>query len=200
MSGKSKVEALMRLAQRGPIRARDLEKAKIPRAYLRRLCERGVLERVERGLYRKVDASLTEHHSLAQVCLRVPSAAVCLLSALAFHQMTSELPFAVWIMIDRHGRRPEATQINLELVRASGLARTHGLELHELEGVSVKVTSPAKTVADCFRYRRKVGLDVAMGALRSYLDAKYGTIDELVEAAKADRIYSFMRPYLEILV
>lgn len=200
MVAKSKMEVLMGLAQRGPIRARDLASAKIPRAYLRRLCERGILERTERGVYRLVDAPTTEFHSLAQVSKRVPKATVCLLSALSFHDLTTELPHAVWIMIDRNARVPASIQQRLEVVRASGAAREHGVETRRLEGVPVKLTSPAKTVADCFRYRRHVGLDVAMQALKSYVETKHGTIDELIEAAKADRIYSFLRPYLEILL
>lgn len=200
MATPTKMDALMRLAQRGPLRARDLAEAQIPRTYLKRLCDQGVLERVERGVYRLVESCSTEFHSLAQISLRFPKAAVCLLSALQFHGLTTELPHAVWIMIDRHARRPASTNLRIETVRASGPARTHGVDVHEIEGVSVKITSPAKTVADCFRYRRHLGLDVAMAALRDYVDGEYGTIDELVEAAKADRVYPFLRPYLEILV
>lgn len=200
MATPSKMGALVKLAQNGPIRARDLAQAKIPRAYLIRLCERGVLERVERGIYRLADAPVTELHSLAQASLRVPKATICLLSALLFHELTTELPYAVWMMIDRHARSPGPTQQSLEIVRASGHARDHGVEVYEIEGVSVKITSPAKTVADCFRYRRHVGLDVAMSSLRDYLDKKAGSVDALVAAAKADRVYSLMRPYMEILV
>jgi len=113
--------------------------------------------------------------------------------------MTTEAPHAVWALIDRHARFPKVASPKLEVVRASGAARTHGVEVLTIEGVKVPLTTPAKTVADCFRFRRHVGLDVALAALKNYLKQRKGSIDALVEAARADRIYPFMRPYLEAL-
>lgn len=231
-----KTDALLRMARLGPIRARDLDKTRIPRAYLRRLCEKGLLERVDRGLYRSVDGPVTELHSLAEVAKRVPHATICLLSALQVHELTTEMPHAVWVLIDRHARPPKLSHQKLEVVRASGAALTHGVETRTIDDVRVKLTTPAKTVADCFRYRRHVGLDVALAALRDYLSKSrgrptkreraglargagsgygnygYGTsrgnghgdsrvysVDALVEAARADRVYTIMRPYLEAL-
>jgi predicted transcriptional regulator of viral defense system len=202
-----KIDALLRLARKGPVRARDLARERIPRAYLRRLCDRGLLERVDRGLYRSIDAPATELHTLAEVAKRAPRAVVCLLSALQLHQLTSELPHAVWIMIGRHARKPGFSYPTVEVVRASGHALSRGVERRSIEGAPVLVTTPAKTVADCFRYRRRVGLDVALAALRDYLaksrrrrrDQQRHSIDELVAAARADRVYAFMRPYLEAL-
>lgn len=195
---RTKAEALVLLAREGPVRARDLDQAGIPRAYLRRLCDRGILEQVDRGLYRLADAPATEHHSLAEVATRVPHAIICLLSALQVHELTTEVPHAVWVMIDRHARMPKISYPKLEVVRASGRAREHGVETRAIEGVQVKLTTPAKTVADCYRYRQHVGLDVAMQALRDYLRKRHG-INELVEAARADRVYTVMRPYIEVL-
>jgi predicted transcriptional regulator of viral defense system len=195
----SKTDVLVRLARKGPVRARDLDEAGIPRAYLRRLCDRGVLERVDRGLYRLVDAPSTEQRSLPEVAKRVPHAIVCLLSALQVHGLTTESPYAVWILIDRRARMPKLAYPRLEVVRASGPARVHGVETREIDGVKVQITTPAKTVADCFRFRRHVGLEVALAALKDYLRKRKGGIDALVEAARADRIYPFMRPYLEAL-
>lgn len=196
----SKTDDLVRLARKGPVRARDLDKAGIPRAYLRRLCDRGVLERVDRGLYRLADAPVTELSSIAEAAKRVPHAIVCLLSALQVHGLTTESPHAVWVLIDRRARMPKLAYPKLEVVRASGPAREHGVENRVIDGVKVQLTTPAKTVADCFRFRRHVGLEVALAALRDYLKTRKGSIDELVEAARADRIYTFMRPYLEALV
>ena len=196
----SKTEDLIRLARKGPVRARDLEEAGIPRAYLRRLCDRGVLERVDRGLYRLAEAPATELRSLAETVKRVPHAIVCLLSALQVHGLTTESPHAVWVLIDRRARMPKLAYPKLEVVRASGPAREHGVETRVIDGVKVQLTTPAKTVVDCFRFRRHVGLEVALAALRDYLKTRKGSIDELVEAARADRIYAFMRPYLEALV
>ncbi|MCX4241650.1 type IV toxin-antitoxin system AbiEi family antitoxin domain-containing protein [Paraliomyxa miuraensis] len=195
----TKTEALLRLAQLGPIRARDLDRAGIPRAYLGRLCERGVLEQVDRGLYRLVDAPVTELHSLAQVAKRVPHAIICLLSALQVHGLTTEAPHAVWILIDGHARTPKIEYPRLEVVRASGAAREHGIETRTIEGVELRLTTPAKTVADCFRYRRHVGLDVAIAALRAYLRQRRSGLDALMDAARADRIQTVMRPYVEAL-
>jgi predicted transcriptional regulator of viral defense system len=197
----SKTSQLLRLARRGPIRARDLDAARIPRAYLARLVDRGQLEQAARGLYRLPDANVTELHSLAQVAARVPHAIVCLLSALQVHRLTTELPHAVWIMIDTRARTPKLDTPAIEVVRAHGPAREYGVETRQVEGVSVQITSPAKTVADCFRYRRHVGLDVALAALRDYLsDRRRGrSVDALIEAAKADRIEGVVRPYIEAL-
>lgn len=195
----TKIAALLRLAQQGPVRARDLDDAGIPRAYFKRLCDRGLLEQIDRGLYRLADASLTELSMLAEVSKRVPHAVICLLSALQVHGMTSEAPHAVWVLIGRHARMPTVTSPTLEVVRASGDALVHGVETKVIDGVKVHLTTPAKTVADCFRFRRDVGLEVALAALKDYLRKRKGTIDALVEAARADRIYAFMRPYLEAL-
>lgn len=197
---ETKADALLRLARNGPVRARDLEAEGIPRTYLKRLSDQGLLERIARGLYRLADAPLTELSSLADVSKRVPHAVVCLLSALQVHGMTTEAPHAVWLLIDRHARVPRLASPQLEVVRASGAARTHGIETRTIDGVKVPLTTPAKTVADCFRFRRHVGLEVAIAALKDYLRLRKGSVDALVAAARADRIYAFMRPYLEALV
>lgn len=196
----TKTDELIRMARNGPVRARDLDAAGIPRTTLKRLCDRGILERVDRGLYRLADASATELSTLAEVAKRVPHAVICLLSALRVHGLTTESPHAVWILIDSRARMPRLEYPKLEVVRASGLAREHGVEMRSIEGVAVRITTPAKTVSDCFRFRRHVGLEVALAALKDYLKVHAGTIDDIVEAARADRIYGVMRPYLEALV
>lgn len=195
----TKTTTLLRLAQKGPVRARDLDEAGIPRAYLKRLCDRGLLEQVDRGLYRLAYAPVTELSTLAEVSKRVPHAVICLLSALQVHGMTTEAPHAVWVLIDRHARMPKVGSPTLEVVRASGKALEHGIEMRVVDGVKVQLTTPAKTVADCFRFRRHVGLEVALAGLKDYLRKRKGSVDALVEAARADRIYAFMRPYLEAL-
>lgn len=200
--------AVLSLAAKGPFRARDLDGLGVPRAYLRRLTERGLLERAGRGLYTAVDAPVTELHSLVEVTARMPHVTICLLSALQMHGMTAEVPHAVWVLIRTHAYAPAMSSPTLKVVRAGGPALTHGVETRVVEGVSMRLTSPAKTVADCFRYRRHVGLDVALAALRDYLkpgrkrqaqDAKRFSVDALVAAARADRVYSVIRPYLEAL-
>ncbi len=190
------------------MRARDLEALGVPRVYLRRLVDKGLLERVERGLYVHAEAQVTELHSIAEVMKRIPKGIVCLLSALQLHGLSTEAPHAVWVMIDRHARAPRLASPTIEFVRASGLALSHGVELKTIEGVSVQLTSPAKSVTDCFRYRRHVGLEVALTALRDYLRRANGpakrrgefTLDALAAAATATGTTNLMRPYLEALV
>ncbi|MEM6961065.1 MAG: type IV toxin-antitoxin system AbiEi family antitoxin domain-containing protein [Myxococcota bacterium] len=191
---------LLRLASARPIRPRDLAVAGIPRVYLKRLCDRGELEQVDRGLYQLAGQDVSELHTLAQVAVRVPHGVICLLSALQAHELTTELPHAVWVMIAKSSWTPKVNSPKLEIVRASGAAWTYGVVEREIDGVTVKLTTPTKTVADCFRYRRHVGLEVALQALRDYLGKRVGTVDELLEAAKADRVYRLMKPYMEAMV
>lgn len=182
------------------MRARDVVAAGVPAVYLRRLCDRGLLERVDRGLYRLAVAATNEATSLAEVSVRVPHATVALLSALQHHGLTSELPHAIWLLIDRRARMPSIRQPRIEVARASGRALTHGVQSVDVDGLAIRMTSPAKTVADCFRFRRRLGLDVALEATREYLRVYRGEVDALVEAARADRIFTTFRPYLEALV
>ncbi|RKZ12434.1 transcriptional regulator [bacterium] len=196
----TKYDKLLRLARKGPIRARDLEESGIPRVYLRRLSDRGLLLRSDRGIYRLADGDVTEHTALADVAVRAPQATICLISALEVHGFTTQIAHAVWIMIDRHARAPKISYPPIEVVRASGRARTHGVETRKIEGVTVRITTPAKTVADCFRYERHVGLDVALEALRDYFSMHRGGVERLVEAARADRVHTKMRPYMEALI
>ena len=199
VASPTKADALLRLARKGPVRARDLDEAAIPRTYLQRLRDRGLLEQVDRGLYRLADARVTELQSVAEVVKRVPHATVCLLTALQIHGLTTEAPHAVWIMIDRRARSPKIAYPTVKVVKASGPARAHGVESRTMDGVRVALTSPAKTVADCFRYRQHVGLEVAIAALREYRRKHRGGVNALFEAARADRVYAFMRPYVEAI-
>lgn len=159
----------------------------------------GCSSRSTAGLYRLADAPVTEQSSLAEVSKRVPHATICLLSALQAHGMTTDTPHAVWVLIDRHARTPKVASPALEVIRASGDALKHGIETRVIDGVKVQFTTPAKTVADCFRFRRHVGLEVALAALKDYLQKRRGRIGALVDAARADRVYTLMRPYLEAL-
>lgn len=202
----TKLSALLTVGKSGPFRAVDAERLGIPRSYLARWEQQGVIERVARGLYRLAQVAPTELSSIAEVARGAPGAVVCLLSALRMHELTSSAPHAVWLMIPTHGHRPRLEFIQTEVVYASGLALTHGIEVREAEGVDIRLTSPAKTVADCFRYRRHVGEETAYAALRDYLDrvqrrkGPQYSVPLLIEAAKADRIYNVVRPSLEVLV
>ena len=192
-------KALKLIREAGVFRARELAAHGIPREYLRRLESDGFLVRESRGLYRIREARVTEHHSLAAVCKKVQHGVVCLLSALRFHEMTTQAPFEVWLAIDRKARRPQGDDLPLRLVRFSGAALRQGVEEHPIEGVAVRVYNPAKTVADCFKYRNKIGLDVAIEALRDYRRRHRAGMHDLWRYAKICRVAAVMRPYLEAL-
>lgn len=197
-SGSGPADRLLELVRRrGILRASDLAEPGIPRTYLTRLVAEGVLERSSRGIYVVAGADVTENHGLAEACRRVPHGVVCLLSALQFHDLTTQFPFEVWLAIDRKARLPKVDHPPLRIVRFSGNDLTEGVVVHDIEGVAVKVTDPARTVADCFAYRGKIGIDVAMEALRDCLRKRMASPDELYLAARARRMANVMRPYLE---
>jgi predicted transcriptional regulator of viral defense system len=183
----------------GVLRPRDLDPYDIPRIYLSRLCAAGKLQRIGRGLYVLPESDVTENHSLAEACKRVPKGTVCLLSALRFHEFTTQAPFEVWLAIGEKAWRPRMKNPPLRIVRFSQATLSAGIEEHQIEGVTVQVYSPAKTVADCFKYRNKIGLDVAIEALRECLREKRCTMDDLWHYAKICRVGNVMRPYLESL-
>ena len=198
---RTKQEEVLALVRRaGMLRPRDLDRYGIARTYLQRLEQRGLLERAGRGLYRLPSAEVTEHHGLATACKLVPRGVICLLSALQFHDLTTQAPFEVWMAIDVRARRPRGTTPPLRIVRFSGRALTEGVAVHEIEGVRVRVYGPAKTVADCFKYRNKIGLDVALETLRDYRRQHPAGMDELWHFARTCRVSNVMRPYLEAQV
>ncbi len=200
MPKTSKSNQVLKIVRKsGILRPRDLATQSIPRTYLQRLHQQGLLVKETRGLYKLPDAEITEHHSLAEACKRSPRGVVCLLSALQFHKLTAQAPSEVWIALDRKARAPRQAGQPLRLVRMSGKALTEGVEEHCIEGVAVKVYKPAKTVADCFKYRNKIGLDVALEALRDYKQKHRDRMDELWRFAKVCRVERVMRPYLEAL-
>jgi predicted transcriptional regulator of viral defense system len=184
--------------RRGVLRTRDLEAQGINRVALGRLVIDGTFERVGRGLYMPPDGKLTEHHTLVEASVRIPAGIVCLLSALRFHEITTQSPHEVWLAIGVKARKPKTDWPPLRIVRFSEAALAHGAETHMLEGIEVTITSPAKTVADCFKYRNKIGIDVALEALTEYR-RKRGSIDELMAAAAVDRVATVIRPYLEAI-
>ncbi len=196
----SRSEQVVELAKRaGVVRARDLGSHGIPRVYLKRLQEKGILEQVSRGLYRLAGAKVTEHHTLAEAGKRVTHGVVCLLSALSFHKLTTQAPFEVWLAIDRSARRPRVDYPPLRIVRMTGKARTAGIEEHEVEGVPVRIYSAAKTVVDCFKFRNKLGLDVALEALRDYRRGRRRSLDDLWRFARICRVANVIRSYLEAI-
>lgn len=186
--------------EKGIIRAEDVEAVGISRNYLYRMHKEGLLEKSAVGLYTLPEAPLTENSSLAEIAKRLPHAVVCLISALSYHGLTTQIPHELWLTIPRGSWRPDVEYPPLNLTYVSGPAYAYGVQEHVINGVTVKIYSPAKTVADCFKFRNKVGLDVAIEALREAWRSRKVTMDELVEAAGIDRVSKIMRPYLEATV
>lgn len=196
-----KMEQVRELArQQGILRPRDLVARGLPGAYLGRLAQEGLVERVGRGVYRSRHVEMTEQHTLAAVGRRVPHGVVCLLSALRFHNLTTQSPAEVWLALGNTARIPKMDMVPLRIVRFSATTLAIGVEEHLIEGVPVRVYDPAKTVVDCFKFRNKIGLEVALEALRAGWRERRFTMDQLWRYATICRMTNVMRPYLESLV
>lgn len=189
--------ALALAAQQGAVRLRDARDAGVHPEVLRRLVDQGLMEKVGRGTYALASADVSAHRDLALASLRVPNGVVCLLSALSLHEIGTQLPHEVWMMIDRRSRKPSVDHPSIRFVRGSGAVLATGIQSVEIDGRRVRVFDPAKTVVDCFRYRRHVGLDVALEAMREALRARRCTPAQIWEHATRCGVGSVIRPYLE---
>jgi len=190
-------QALDLAITKGLLRPRDLEEAGMSRRQAYLLCQSGRLRRVGRGLYAPVDGSESEFHSYALVGKRIPAAIICLLSALSFHELTTQLSHAIWIAIPPRARQPKMRDITLRVVRFSGTGLTEGVEEHTIDGVDLHITSAARTVVDCFKYRNKIGRDIAVEALRDAMEQRKASLREIIHFAEIRRVSEVMRPYLE---
>ncbi len=189
---------IINLAQEhGIIRAVDVEAIGCSRTLLPYLTEQKVLRRVTRGAYALADYA-PENEAFLATAASVPHGVICLLSALQYHEITTQLPVKTWIAIQRGTRMPTCKGLNLQVVRFTGMAFSEGIEKHDNDGVPIRVYSPAKTVVDCFKFRNRTGLDVAIEALRDALDQHKATRDEIWRIAKCCRMARIMRPYLEM--
>ncbi len=198
MTSETPTDKAHRLLERiGIARSRDLERAGVTRTQMRRLRERGLIERVARGLYMLPGSARTERHDLAEAARRVPRGVVCLLSALRFHGLTTQNPFELWMAIDRKAWRPAVEHPPLRLVYLAGPALHEGVEEHDVGGVTVRVFSAAKTVADCFKFRNKIGIDVAVEALRDYRRRHPKRLEAVWRFAELNRVARVLQPYLE---
>jgi predicted transcriptional regulator of viral defense system len=181
-------------------RSRDLVRHGVSRMQLQAAVANGLLQRAGRGLYMLPDSEeVTEKHTLAEVSQRIPKGAFCLLTALRFHELTTQNPPEVWVALAPSAWRPRLDTVKIRIVHFSGAALEEGMEQHQVEGIPVKVYNPAKTVADCFKFRHKLGLDVALEALREVWKARRATMEQLNHYAQVDRVSRVMRPYLETL-
>jgi predicted transcriptional regulator of viral defense system len=191
---------VLRLARaRKLLRARDVAEHGLPTIALTRLVQAGKLQRLARGLYGVPGAKISEHRSLAEVSARIPKGVVCLLSALRVHEIGTQAPFEVWLAIPLHMARPRLDQPAIRVVRMSGEALAEGVERRNIDGVKVPVFSAARTVVDCFRFRNKIGLDVALEALRDGWRQRKFTMDDLWRHATRGRVANVMRPYIEAI-
>jgi len=182
------------------IRSRDLDNKGLPRTALMRLVRKGRVIRVKRGLYMLPGGAETEHFSLLETAKMISGGVICLLTALRFHGIGSQDPYQVWIAIDRKAKKLRIPSSFVRIVRFSGASLHYGVEEHDILGIKLRVTSPAKTVADCFKYRNKVGIDVAIEALKEgFRDRKFSS-DELYQAAQVCRVWNVVKPYAEALV
>lgn len=189
------VETFLRLA--GTARSRELVERGISRSQLSRMVATGELVRVARGLYALPNYQGGEHSALLTVAKRAPGVLFCLLTALRLHELTTQAPFEVWIAIGNKDHPPRLDYPPLRTLRFSNASLAAGVETRQIDGMPVRVTGVAKTVADCFKFRNKVGLDVALEALREARHAKKATPDELWRYARINRVANVMRPYLE---
>jgi len=180
-------------------RARDLESTGLTRGKLQGLIRRGEAKRVARGIYRWADTEPGEHYTLAAAIKAIPNGVVCLLSALRLHEIGTQEPHQVWIAIDRKSRLPKATGLPIHVVRFSKKCMTYGIETMEVEGSPMKITGPARTVVDCFRYRNKIGMDIALEALKGSLHQKKTSRDEILHTAEACRVISIIKPYIQAI-
>lgn len=195
---KLKKQQVLHLAdQHGILRPRDLVRHGISPSYLARLYHRGYVEKIGRGLYTLPKREFGEDYSLAQASKQLPNGVICLLTALRFHKLTTQIPHEVWIAINSKARHPVNDTIRLRLVWLSGKVLTSGVDKHRVDGVEVRIFNPAKTVADCFKFRNKIGIDVAIEALRDCRSQKKCTIRELLKFARICRVEHVIKPYLE---
>lgn len=197
-SGQVTKKALGLLKSRGSLRSRDLAEMGISREMLRFLYKKGLIERAGRGLYR-LGGQMEEHRTLIEASKLVPNGVVCLLSALRFHEIGTQEPYDVWMALPNSAWRPRIGTLRLRFVYPSGKAFTEGIEVRELPGGKIRIYNPAKTVVDAFKFRNKVGLDVALEALRDCLRARKATRDELWLYAGICRVQKIMKPYMEAM-
>jgi predicted transcriptional regulator of viral defense system len=190
---------LRMIEKMGLVRPAELEARGVSRARFYRLVRQGRVERRARGVYVAAGHAPTAEHTLAQVAIRVPAGVFCLLTALRFHGLTTQSPAEVWIALPEKARKPRLDYPRLRVARFSGPALTQGIERHRVEGVEIRVYSAAKTVADCFKYRNKLGIDVAVEALRDFSRRHRGGATELARFARICRVGRVMQPYLDAI-
>jgi predicted transcriptional regulator of viral defense system len=197
MADMQKIRALHLLKAKGMLRLKDFLAEEIGQETLSRLVREGQVVRASRGLYQLSDATADTSQALAEAAALVPKGIVCLISALQFHELTLQMPSSVWMAIERTAWKPTISYLSIRFVRFSGWALTEGVERHSIQSRQVPITAPSRTIVDCFRYRNKIGIDVAMEGLREGIRQRKCTPDQLWHFAKKARVWTVMRPYVE---
>lgn len=183
--------------QSGVFRTGEALKAGVHPRTLYRMRDQGIVERLGRGMYRFADIPSLENPDLATVAMKVPKGVICLISALSYHELTTEIPHEIYVALPRGAEPPRLDYPPLRIFWFSGPAFEEGIERHEVDGIPMKVYNPEKTLADCFKYRNKIGLDVVLEALKFYRQRKRFRADDLMRYARICRVEKVMRPYLE---
>jgi predicted transcriptional regulator of viral defense system len=199
MPGTQETRALRLIEKKGLTRPKDIETHGITQAQLSRFVRQGLVLRLGRGVYVAARHALTAEHTLAHVATRVPEGVFCLLTALRLHGLTTQSPAEAWIALPEKARRPQLDYPRLRIARFSGEALTEGIEERRVEGVTLHLYSAAKTVADCFKYRNKIGIDVAVEALRDFTRKHRGGATDLARFARICRVSRVMQPYLDAI-
>ncbi len=198
---KQRNQILKIIKDTGILRHRDIDRYDIHPETLRRLVKSGEIIRIGRGLYTLPDMEIqTGYQSFAEVSKKVPQGVICLLSALAYHELTTQAPHQIWMAIEEKAWTPKISHIQIRFVRYSEDLLKKGVNTIDIQNIPVKITGPARTVADCFKYRNKIGLDVAVEALREGLKDRRFTVDELWQYAELCRVANVMRPYIEAVI
>ncbi|RDK06471.1 type IV toxin-antitoxin system AbiEi family antitoxin domain-containing protein [Cupriavidus lacunae] len=187
------------VSRKGMLRPGDLDNIEVPRVVLTRMVDAGLLEKIDRGIYRLPNDPGSEHESLIAIATRAPQAVFCLLTALQFHELTTQLPREVWIAMPRGSHAPRIEFPPIKMIQVAEDAYSAGIEVIERDGVPLRVYCAARTVADCFKHRNKVGLDVALEALKDARAQRKASADDLWRYAKICRVANVMRPYLELV-
>ncbi|MFI3244471.1 MAG: type IV toxin-antitoxin system AbiEi family antitoxin domain-containing protein [Akkermansia sp.] len=184
----------------GPFKAADVKTYGLNSSHLAYYCKIGKIERLSRGIYTNADVSDLAHHHLKQLIMKKTNFVLCLFSALRIHQLTTQSPTSLWIAIGNKARLPQIDPWKLDCIRVTGNAFTYGIEEHCIDSMTVPVYSAAKTVADCFKFRNKIGIDVAIEALKDGYSKQAFSIDELMQAARINRVTKVITPYVETLI
>lgn len=197
MSSESKNKILSFIREEKIIRPKDLARIEVQRHHLYQLVSEGKVEKIGRGLYTLPDTEFSEYHEFAEVSKSGPKSVICLLSALQFYNLTTQMPFEIWVAIGHKERKPKIDTAPVRIVRMSGDAFEKGVKTYEIDKIPVQIFSMEKTIADCFKFRNKIGKEVAIEALNEFITDDRGSIDELWYYAKICRVRKTMQPYLE---